>query len=102
MERHVNLLAEGSYSVGSEIKDGYPEFTLGVLKKLGWDRDLSDAERAVIERVGGNNPDGVSWSKAVNIPSDGNRSMDPPVAIASDSRGRTVLVTENNGVILIS
>ena len=27
-EDHDNLLAEGSYSVGSEIKDGYPEFTL--------------------------------------------------------------------------
>ena len=30
-----NLLAEGSYSVGSEIKDGYPEFTVAMLKKLG-------------------------------------------------------------------
>ena len=60
--RKDNLLAEGSYSLGSEIKDGYPEFTYGVLKKLGWDKDLSDAEKAVIERVGGNNPDGVSWS----------------------------------------
>ena len=38
-EKH-NLLAEGSYSVGSEIQDGYPEFTMGVLKKLGWDKDL--------------------------------------------------------------
>ena len=28
-EEHDNLLAEGSYSVGSEIKDGYPEFTAG-------------------------------------------------------------------------
>src|SRR5881227_2792242 len=28
----VNLLAEGSYSVGSEIQDGYPEFTYAVLK----------------------------------------------------------------------
>ena len=37
----VNLLAEGSYSLGSEIKDGYPEFTYGVLKKLGWDKDLT-------------------------------------------------------------
>ena len=36
--RKVNLLAEGSYSLGSEIKDGYPEFTYGVLKKLGWDK----------------------------------------------------------------
>src|SRR5436190_1688684 len=60
--RKDNLLAEGSYSLGSEIKDGYPEFTYGVLKKLGWDKDLSDAEKAVIERVGGNNADGVSWS----------------------------------------
>ncbi len=57
-----NLLAEGSYSVGSEIKDGYPQFTYGVLKKLGWDKDLTDAERTVIERVGGNNPDSVSWA----------------------------------------
>src|SRR5471032_2491505 len=40
-EDHDNLLAEGSYSVGSEIKDGYPEFTLAVLKKLGWDKDLT-------------------------------------------------------------
>jgi formate dehydrogenase major subunit len=31
-EQHDNLLAEGSYSVGSEIKDGYPEFTLAVVK----------------------------------------------------------------------
>ncbi|MEK9606424.1 MAG: molybdopterin-dependent oxidoreductase, partial [Gammaproteobacteria bacterium] len=36
-----NLLAEGSYPVGSEIKDGYPEFTMGMLKKLGWDGDLT-------------------------------------------------------------
>src|SRR3979411_1597271 len=58
----VSLLADGSYSLGSEIKDGYPEFNYGVLKKLGWDKDLSDAERSVIERVGGKNPDGVSWA----------------------------------------
>src|SRR5438128_2334664 len=58
----VSLLADGSYSVGSELKDGYPEFTLGVLKKLGWDKDLSEQELAVIQRVGGNNPDTVSWS----------------------------------------
>jgi len=34
-EDHDNLLAEGSYSVGSEIKDGYPEFTLGVSEEAG-------------------------------------------------------------------
>ena len=59
-EVHENLLAEGSYSLGSEIKDGYPEFTLGVLKKLGWDKDLSAEEMAVIKRVNAANPDAVS------------------------------------------
>jgi formate dehydrogenase major subunit len=60
----VSLLANGSYSKDSEIKDGYPEFTLGVLKKLGWDADLSEAERAVIDTIGGgpDKSDGVSWS----------------------------------------
>src|SRR5437763_4765517 len=59
--RKDNLLAEGSYSLGSEIKDGYPEFTYGVLKKLGWDKDLKPEELAVIQKIGGNNPDGISW-----------------------------------------
>jgi formate dehydrogenase major subunit len=50
-----NLLAEGSYSAGSELKDGYPEFTMAMLKKLGWDKDLTPEERAVIEKTGGDN-----------------------------------------------
>lgn len=60
----VNLLAEGSYSLGSEIKDGYPEFTMAVLKKLGWDKDLTADELAVIEKVAGSpdKTDTVSWS----------------------------------------
>jgi formate dehydrogenase major subunit len=58
----ATLLAEGAYSQGSEIKDGYPEFTLGVLKKLGWDTQLTPQEVAVIQKIGGNNPDSVSWS----------------------------------------
>jgi formate dehydrogenase major subunit len=64
VEREVkhNLLAEGSYSLGSEIKDGYPEFTLGVLKKLGWDTDLTEAEMAVIQKINPANPDAVAWS----------------------------------------
>jgi formate dehydrogenase major subunit len=61
-EDHDNLLAEGSYSVGSEIKDGYPEFTLGVLKKLGWDKDLTAQELEVIARINPADPDKVSWS----------------------------------------
>jgi formate dehydrogenase major subunit len=60
--RKVSLLADGSYSKGSDIQDGYPQFTYGVLKSLGWDADLTEAERATIERIGGANPDGVSWS----------------------------------------
>src|ERR1700730_9463184 len=61
-EEHYNLLAEGSYSAGSEIKDGYPEFTLAVLKKLGWDKDLMPQEMKTIQRVNPANPDAVSWS----------------------------------------
>jgi formate dehydrogenase major subunit len=57
-----NILAEGSYSLGSQIKDGYPEFTMAVLKKLGWDKDLTAQELAVIKAVGGANTDTVSWS----------------------------------------
>ena len=53
-----NLLAEGSYPVGNELKDGHPEFTMAMLKKLGWDKDLTDAERAAIEKVAG---DKTNW-----------------------------------------
>jgi formate dehydrogenase major subunit len=58
----VNLLAEGSYPKDSEIKDGYPEFTYGVLTKLGWDQDLTPEELAVIQKIGGDKPEVVSWS----------------------------------------
>ena len=54
----TNLLAEGSYPVGSEIKDGYPEFTMGMLKKLGWDGDLTADERKAIDAVAG---DKTNW-----------------------------------------
>ena len=60
--RKVSMLGNGYYSKDSEIKDGYPEFTLGVLKKLGWDKDLAEAELAVIEKVNPANPDAVSWA----------------------------------------
>ena len=43
-----NLLAEGVYSVGSDIQDGYPEFTMQMLMDLGWDSDLTDDERAAV------------------------------------------------------
>ncbi len=53
----ANMLAEGSYSAGSEIKDGYPEFTYGMLRKLGWEGDLSADELAAIKKVAGGGDD---------------------------------------------
>jgi formate dehydrogenase major subunit len=53
-----NLLAEGSYPVGSEIKDGYPQFSMAMLKKLGWDKDLTAGEKAAIDKVAG---DKTNW-----------------------------------------
>ncbi|MFN7121244.1 MAG: formate dehydrogenase subunit alpha [Hydrogenophaga sp.] len=45
-----SLLAEdGSYSMGSEITTGYPEFDHVLLKKLGWWADLSEAEQKAAE-----------------------------------------------------
>ncbi|MBW4962948.1 formate dehydrogenase subunit alpha [Sulfitobacter sp. CW3] len=64
-----NLLAEGVFSAGSEIEDGYPEFTMQMLRDLGWDGDLTDGERASINFVAGF-PDG-----------------DPTVGNASDDGG---------------
>jgi formate dehydrogenase major subunit len=60
--RKVSMLGNGYYSKDSEIKDGYPEFTFGVLKKLGWDKDLTEAELAVISKINPTTPDAVSWS----------------------------------------
>jgi formate dehydrogenase major subunit len=46
----VNLLAEdGSHSVGADIKTGYPEFDHILLKKLGWWKDLTEAEQKAAE-----------------------------------------------------
>jgi formate dehydrogenase major subunit len=56
------LLAENSYSKGSELIDGYPEFTMAVLQKLGWDKDLTPEELAVIKKIGGEKVGTVSWS----------------------------------------
>ncbi len=45
----TNLLAESFYSKDSGIKDGYPEFSDKVLKKLGWWDDLTDDEKKAAE-----------------------------------------------------
>jgi formate dehydrogenase major subunit len=43
------LLSENSWSKGSEIEDGYPEFTADMLKQLGWWDDLTAEEKVAAE-----------------------------------------------------
>jgi formate dehydrogenase major subunit len=57
------LLAEGSYSRGSAITDGYPEFNVQVMQRLGWYDDLTAEEKRVIEGIGGN----VSWATDLSM-----------------------------------
>jgi formate dehydrogenase major subunit len=57
-----NLLAVDSYPVGNEIKGGHPAVTLGLLKKFGWDADLTPQELETITRIGGANPDAVTFT----------------------------------------
>ena len=45
----VNLLAEDSWTRGSEIETGYPEFTADILKQLGWWDDLTEEEKKLAE-----------------------------------------------------
>jgi len=59
----VTLLAEGSYSKGSEITDGYPEFTTAVLKRLGWYDELTAEEKGWIESNGGT----FSWATDLSM-----------------------------------
>ncbi len=59
----VTLLAEGSYSKGSELTDGYPEFTTAVMQRLGWDAEYTDAERASLARQGGT----ASWATDLSM-----------------------------------
>lgn len=44
-----SLLANRSFSKGSEIRDGYPEFTDKLLKSLGWWDDLTPEEQQQAE-----------------------------------------------------
>ncbi|WP_368415174.1 formate dehydrogenase subunit alpha [Falsiroseomonas sp.] len=59
----VTLLAEGSWSKGSEIQDGYPEFTTAVLKRLGWYDELTTEEKTWIESNGGT----FSWATDLSM-----------------------------------
>jgi formate dehydrogenase major subunit len=57
------LLAEGSFSKGSELQDGYPEFTIAVMKRLGWYDLLTAEEKTEIAAIGAGlgGEDRVSW-----------------------------------------
>src|SRR3989337_1332110 len=46
---------------GSEIQDGYPEVTMAMVQKLGWDKDLTPEELAVITKIGGEKIGEVNW-----------------------------------------
>ena len=59
----VSLLADGSYSQGSELTDGYPEFTTAVMARLGWDAELTAEEKASIQRQGGS----ASWATDLSM-----------------------------------
>ncbi|MDT8437407.1 MAG: formate dehydrogenase subunit alpha [Wenzhouxiangellaceae bacterium] len=48
-----NILADGVYSKDSDIQDGYPEFSYGMLRRLGWHTELSSDEVATIAWVAG-------------------------------------------------
>lgn len=56
-----SLLAANSYTEGSEIRDGYPEFTMNMLDRLSWSDDLTEQERSTIESVGGSDVGKVNW-----------------------------------------
>ncbi|MBY5990227.1 formate dehydrogenase subunit alpha [Roseovarius atlanticus] len=68
-----NLLAEGVYSVGSEIQDGYPEFTYQMLVDLGWDSDLTEEEKRVMGRVAG--VEGIDEDASVGNQDDGEEAQ---------------------------
>ncbi|MGL4290669.1 MAG: formate dehydrogenase subunit alpha, partial [Phreatobacter sp.] len=56
------LLAQNSWPKDSPIQDGYPEFTYAIFQRLGWDADLTAAEKAGIEAQGGAAAGTVSWA----------------------------------------
>ncbi len=47
----VRLLAERSAPKNSPVQDGYPEITYAMVKKLGWEGELTDSEWAAIRSV---------------------------------------------------
>jgi formate dehydrogenase major subunit len=57
-----SLLAEDSFPEGSDLKAGHPAVSLGLLKKFGWDADLTPEELATIQKIGGEKADEVNFA----------------------------------------
>ncbi|WP_116598235.1 formate dehydrogenase subunit alpha [Primorskyibacter marinus] len=86
-----NMLAEGVFNPGSEIQDGYPEFTYQMLVDLGWDGDLTDAEKRSIAGVVGVQIDG-----GVGESDDGDDGAPGGLAAADGTQGAAEEVGEQS------
>lgn len=98
----VNLLAEGTYPVGADIKDGHPPFSYGLLKKLGWDKELTKQELASIYKVAGINA-ATGGSKGDNTSPEAHSRdrLDPAAAKAMDEKLAAVnFATDLSGGII--
>ena len=77
------LLAEHSFPPGSEFTDGYPEVTMAMLQKLGWDSELTPEEMATIRQVAMNtlaahqHPQGPATPAAGKQPGESNTLVPP-------------------------
>jgi formate dehydrogenase major subunit len=61
-----NLLAVDSYPVGNELQAGHPAVTFGMLKKFGWEKDLTPAELETITKIGGEKIDAVAFQTDIS------------------------------------
>jgi len=79
----IRLLAENSAPVGSPVNDGYPEFSMTMLEKLGWAGDLTPKEMDTIRQVASNvmaahqHPQGPAAPAAGKHPGESN-TLAPP------------------------
>ena len=61
-----NLLAVDSYPVGNELQAGHPAVTFGLLKKFGWEKDLTPEELETITKIGGEKIDAVAFQTDIS------------------------------------
>ncbi len=84
------LLAEQAAPAGSSVNDGYPEFSMAVLDKLGWGGELTEEERGAIRKVAQatlaahDHPDGPAKDNAGKQPGESNTVTPPENARGSN------------------